>query len=83
MYTINLTNLEQGLLRHINNVTRLSDSITVTTNHGNAVILHESEYKSLVETCYINSIPGFSEKLIATKNAPNNEFMEINWQNDL
>ena len=41
-----------------------NEPINVSTKKGNAVVLSEEDYNSLIETVYISSIPGLKEDII-------------------
>ena len=44
--------------------------MNVSTKDGNAVILSEDDYNSMMETLYLASIPGMQEKIIDGLNTP-------------
>ena len=50
------------------NITALRKN--VTTRSGNAVILSEQDYNSLLETLHLTSIPGMTESLKAAAAEP-------------
>lgn len=55
MTTINYTNARNDLRSIIKQVNQDSDVVTVTTkDNKNAVIMSESDYKSMEETIYLN-----------------------------
>ena len=83
MSIVNATTFRKDMYQYLDNAVELNQVITVTTKKGNAVILSEEEYRGMVETAYINSIPGLAESIIAGMNAPDSEFVEIDWKNEL
>ena len=83
MTVLNAYNLQKNLSKYINDAVELNEIITITTDNGNAVILNEDDYKSIVETSYLNSIHGLADTLISSMNADQSEFVEIDWRNEL
>ena len=63
MVVTNISVLRKNLFSTIDNVIVYNDPITVSTKKGNAVILSESDYKSLVETIYLTSQKGLVKKI--------------------
>jgi PHD/YefM family antitoxin component YafN of YafNO toxin-antitoxin module len=47
-----------------------NETIHISTDEGNAVIISEEDYNGLMETLYLCSIPGMKEKIIDGKNTP-------------
>ena len=42
--------------------------LTITNNRGkNAVLVGEEDWKAIQETLYLNSIPGMSQSILASK----------------
>ena len=52
MYNINATNARAKLYELINMAIDDSEVINISTKNGNAVIISEADYNSLVETLY-------------------------------
>ena len=63
MFTINATNLRGQLFKMLERTIRYNEPVNVTTKDGNAVILSENDYNSLMETLYLTSIPGMRENI--------------------
>ncbi len=63
METTNVSLLRKNLYNSIDNVIKFDDAITVNTKNGNAVIISESEYKTMLETIYLISQKGLVEKI--------------------
>ena len=55
MTVTNISVLRKNLFSSIDNVIGYNDSITVATKNGNAVIISETEYNSILETIYSDS----------------------------
>ncbi|HEY5557518.1 type II toxin-antitoxin system Phd/YefM family antitoxin [Acetobacterium sp.] len=63
MTNINATNLRKNLFEYLNSAVEYNDVINVNTKKGNAVIISEEDYNSMLETIYLISIPGMKEQL--------------------
>ena len=63
MAVTNISVLRKNLFSSIDNVIEYNDSITVSTKNGNAVIISEAEYNSMLETIYLVSQKGLVEKI--------------------
>ena len=63
MAVTNISLLRKNLYSSIDNVIEYNDSITVSTKNGNAVIISEAEYNSMLETIYPVSQKGLAEKI--------------------
>ena len=55
MTITNISNLRKNLSSYFADVIEYDDTITVTTKKGNAVIISETEYNSILETIYSDS----------------------------
>mgnify|MGYP004638736875 FL=1 len=64
MSTINITNARQNLFQLVADVNVGFNPITIVNNKGkNAVLISEDEWKSIEETLYLSSIPGFVDDI--------------------
>ena len=63
MAVTNISVLRKNLFSSIDNVIEYNDSITVSTKNGNAVIISEAEYNAMLETIYLVSQKGLTEKI--------------------
>lgn len=73
MYNINATNARAKLYELINMAIDDSEVINISTKNGNAVIISEADYNSLVETLYLSSDPAYKKMLLEGKNTPVSE----------
>lgn len=73
MTNTTITNLRQNIFEYINQAINYNDVINVSTKNGNAVIISEDEYNSLIETVQLLSVPGMKEKIIEGMNQPLDE----------
>ena len=63
MATTNISVLRKNLFSSIDSVIEFNEKITVNTKKGNAVIISESEYESMMETIYLVSQSGLLERI--------------------
>ncbi len=78
----NITNFRNNLFAYVNQAIDYNEVINVNTKAGNVVMMSEEDYRGLVETLYLESVPGLKEELLAAAKAPNSEFLsenEIQW----
>ena len=68
MTSINITKARAKLNQIVSEVNEYSQPITVINNRGkNAVLIGEEDWKAIQETLYLNSIPGMSQSILASK----------------
>ncbi len=63
MENINITNFRKNIFKLLDNTIKYNGVINVSTKSGNAIIMSEEEYRGLMETIYLSSIPGMKEKI--------------------
>lgn len=82
MTNTNISNFRQNIFEYINQAIEFNDIINVNTKNGNAVILSENDYNSLVETLYLSSNPKVKQEILDGKNIPLGECVsadEVVW----
>ena len=68
MTSINITKARAKLNQIVSEVNEYSQPITIINNRGkNAVLIGEEDWKAIQETLYLNSIPGMSQSILASK----------------
>ena len=68
MTLISITKARANLYQTVSEVNESSRPITITNNRGkNAVLVGEEDWKAIQETLYLNSIPGMSQSILASK----------------
>ena len=68
MTSISITKARANLNQIVSEVNESSQPITITNNRGkNAVLIGEEDWKVIQETLYLNSIPGMSQSILASK----------------
>ena len=61
MINTNVTNFRKQIFELIDQTVKYNEPINISTKSGNAVLISEEDYNNLVETMYLNSIPGMSK----------------------
>lgn len=79
MINTNATNFRKQLFELIEQTIKYNEPVNINTKNGNAVLISESEYNSLMETLYLTSIPWMKEKLENGVNTPLKECEEFEW----
>lgn len=82
MTNTNITNFRQNVFEYINQAVEYNDVININTRNGNAVILSESDYNSLLETLYLSSNSRVKNEIIEGKKAQLNDCIpadEVIW----
>ena len=79
MINTNATNFRKQLFELIEQTIKYNEPVNINTKNGNAVLISESEYNSIMETLYLTSIPGMKEKLENGVNTPLKECEEFEW----
>ena len=64
MTNINITNFRKDIYALLEQTINYNEPINISTKNGNAVVLSEEDYNSLIETLYITSVPNLKEELI-------------------
>ena len=68
MTSISITKVRANLYQTVSEVNESSQPITISNNRGkNAVLIGEEDWKAIQETLYLNSIPGMSQSILASK----------------
>ena len=82
MTNINVTNFRKDIYELLEQTIKFNEPINISTKNGNAVVLSEEDYRGLMETVYLSSIPELKEKLIEGKKTPLGECVsedEVEW----
>lgn len=77
MINTNAVDFREQVLAYIEQTIKFNEPVNISTTSGNAVLISEEQYNSLMETLYLTSIPGMKEKLEAGVNTPIEECFEI------
>ena len=78
MLNTNITNFRKNIFGLLEQTIKYNEPVNISTKDGNAVIISEEDYNGLMETLYLNSIPGMREKIIEGMNTPLEECIPEN-----
>lgn len=76
MTNTNITNFRKNVFAYLNQAVEYNDVVNVSTKNGNAVIMSEEDYNSLMETLYLVSVPGLKEAIKEAGKEPLSESRE-------
>lgn len=79
MINTNATNFRKNVFEMLDQTIRFNEPVNISTKSGNAVLISEDEYNSLMETLNLSSVPGMKEKLLAGIETPIEECDEFEW----
>ena len=82
MLHTNATSFRKNLFSLLENAVKYNECININTKIGNAVVISEDEYNSMVETLKILSNPAMKEKVRKGKDTPLSECIdesEVQW----
>ena len=82
MLNTNITNFRKSIFSMLEQTIKYHEPVNISTKDGNAVIISEEDYNSLMETLYLYSIPEQREKIIEGLNIPIEECLtenEVEW----
>ena len=78
MQNVNITNFRKNIYKMMESAIKYNEPINICTKNGNAVLISEEDYNGLMETLYIESIPGLKEEILEAANAPEEDFVDYN-----
>ena len=64
MLNTNITNFRKNIFNLLEQTIKFNEPVNISTKEGNAVVISEEDYNSLMETVYLSSIPEQREKII-------------------
>ena len=64
MINTNATNFRKNVFGYLNQAVLHNDVININTKNGNAIVISEEDYNSLVETLYLMSHPKTAEEIL-------------------
>lgn len=63
MLITNVSDLRKKFDAYLYSVINFDETITITTNNGNVVLISKSQYNAMLETIYLVSQKGLLEKI--------------------
>ena len=82
MTNTNITNFRKDIYNLLEQTIKYNEPINITTKNGNAVVLSEEDYNSIMETLYIMSVPNLKDEIIDRANDGDEEYIdesEVKW----
>lgn len=82
MITMNASNFRAELYKTLEQTISYNVPVTVTTKNGNAILLSEQDYRDIMETLYLESVPGLADHILAAASEPEDEAVpasEVEW----
>ena len=82
MLNTNATNFRKNMFSLLEQTAKYNQPVQITTKDGNAVMISEEDYNGLMETMYLNSVPGLVDEIKAAAAEPLEECVpedEVEW----
>lgn len=76
MINTNVTNFRKNIYAMLEQTIKYNEPLNISTKNGNAVIMSEAEYNSIVETLYLSSDPGTKMEILDGMAEPISEGVE-------
>ena len=75
MTNTNITSFRKDIYNLLEQTIKYNEPINISTKNGNAVVLSEEDYNSIMETLYITSIPNLKDEIIKRANDDDEEYV--------
>ena len=82
MLNTNITNFRKNIFGMLEQTIKYNEPVNISTKDGNAVVISEDDYNSLVESLYLSSIPQVRKEIVDGLNTPLSECLpesEVSW----
>lgn len=79
MTNINATNFRKNMFEYLNMAIDFNDVVNISTKKGNAIVMSEEDYRSLMETLHILSAPGMDKRLEEAQKATLKDCEDFEW----
>ena len=82
MTNTNITNFRKDIYNLLENTIKYNEPINNSTKNGNAVVISEEDYNSIMETLYIMSVPNLKDEIVKRENDNDEEYVdesEVKW----
>ena len=64
----------------LDSVIQQGDTVSIATDYGAAMLVSQDEWYGMIETLYLQSIPGMKESIMEGKATPVNECLDsVGW----
>lgn len=82
MIHINITNFRKNIFSILEQTIKFNEHVNIITKDGNAVIMSEEDYRGLMETLYLSSIPSMKNTILEGLRTPLEDCLsedEVKW----
>lgn len=82
MTNTNITSFRKDIYNLLENTIKYNEPINISTKNGNAVVISEEDYNSIMETLYIMSVPNLKDEIVKRENDNDEEYVdesEVKW----
>ena len=82
MTNTDITSFRKDIYKLLEQTIKYNEPINISTKNGNAVVLSEEDYNSLMETLYIMSVPNLKNEIVKRANDSEEEYVdesEVDW----
>lgn len=82
MLNTNITTFRKNVFSLLEQTIKYNEPVNISTKDGNAVIISEEDYNSLMETLNLMSIPGMTQKITEGIRTPSEDCLtedEVDW----
>ena len=76
MTNTNITNFRKDIYNLLENTIKYNEPINISTKNGNAVVISEEDYNSIMETLYIMSVPNLKDEIVKRENDNDEEYVD-------
>lgn len=79
---MNITNFRKNVFSMLETTAKYNQPLNIATKEGNVIVISEEDYRSMLETLYLSSMPKVKESIINAGNADDSEFIDekdVNW----
>lgn len=83
MINTNITAFRKDVFKYVEQTIKLNQPVNVSTKIGNAVLLSESDYRSLMETLLIESVPGLKQSILEARDESLEDGLTFHTQDEL
>ena len=73
MINVNITSVRKNIYSILEQTIKYNEPVNVSTKDGNAILISEEDYRNLMETLYIESVPGLKDDIINGMKEPYEE----------
>lgn len=82
MLNTNITNFRKNIFGLLEQTIKFNEPVNISTKDGNAVIISEEDYNSLIETLYLSSVPEVKVQIVEGLKTPIEDCLpesEVEW----